>query len=118
VEFRIGGNASVRFRVGGHARWLWPLIVADKSISARIALARGSTFGGSVVIRRSRTRLFFYGFKPKMIDAKKSSFTNRSCLQTVFFHVQGEFDISEGTSAKCLYTSRRPKSCMVSVEKS
>jgi hypothetical protein len=43
VEFPIGGHASVGFRVGGHARWLWPLVV-DKSISARILLARGSTF--------------------------------------------------------------------------
>jgi hypothetical protein len=44
----------------GHARWLWPPIVVDKSISARILLARGSTFGVSVVIWRSRKRLFFY----------------------------------------------------------
>jgi hypothetical protein len=57
-------DANVGFRVGGHARLLWPPIVVDKSISARILLARGSTFGGLVVIWRSRTRLFFYGFKP------------------------------------------------------
>jgi hypothetical protein len=62
IEFRIGGHASVEFRVGGHARWLWPPIVVDKSISARIMLVRGSTFGVSVVIYRSRKRLFFYDF--------------------------------------------------------
>jgi hypothetical protein len=64
MEFRIGGHASVEFRVGGHARWLWPPIVVDNSISARIFLARGSSFGGSVVIWRSRKRLFFYGLGP------------------------------------------------------
>jgi hypothetical protein len=62
MEFRIGGHASVEFRVGGHARWLWPPIAVDKSISARTVLARGSTFGGSVVIWRSRKRLCFYGY--------------------------------------------------------
>jgi len=63
MGFRIGGHASVEFRVGGHARWLRPPIVVDKSISARIVLARGSTFGVSVVIWRSRKRLFFYGLQ-------------------------------------------------------
>jgi hypothetical protein len=48
MEFRIGGHASVGFRVGGHARWLWPLFFVDISNSARIVLARGGTFGGSV----------------------------------------------------------------------
>jgi hypothetical protein len=61
VMFRIGGHASVGFRVGGHARWLWPRIVVDNSVSARIALAKGSTFGGSVAIWRFRTRVFFHG---------------------------------------------------------
>ena len=50
VKFRIGGHASAGFRVWGHVRWLWPPIAVDKIISAKIMLARGSTFGGSVVI--------------------------------------------------------------------
>jgi hypothetical protein len=66
MEFRIGEHASVEFRVGGHARWIWPPIVVDCIISATIVLARGSTFGGSVVIWRSRKRLFFYGYGPRL----------------------------------------------------
>jgi hypothetical protein len=75
MEFRIGGHASVEFRVVGHARWLWPPIVVDNSISARIVLARGSTFGGSVVIWRSRKRLyasmFVYGLKYEAWSRRK-----------------------------------------------
>ena len=70
MEFRIGGHASVEFRVGGHARWIWPPIVVDSIISATIVLARGRTFGGSVVIWRSRKRLFFYGYGPRLYASK------------------------------------------------
>jgi hypothetical protein len=62
----------VEVGVGGHARCLWPPIVVDNNISARIMLARVITFGGSVVIWRSRKRLFFYGygFKPGMFRSE------------------------------------------------
>jgi hypothetical protein len=70
MEFRIGGHASVEFSVRGHARWLWPPIVVDNSISARIVFARGSTFGGSVVIWRSRKRLFLNGYGPRFYASK------------------------------------------------
>jgi hypothetical protein len=83
MEFRIGGHASVQFRVGGHARWLWPpiVVVVDNSISARIVLARGSTFGGSVAIWRSRKRVFFYGYGPNVF-----SFTHRASTHTSALH--------------------------------
>jgi hypothetical protein len=106
-----GGNVIAwvwSFRIGGHARWLWPPIVVDNIISARIVLARSSTFGGSVVICRSgsRARLFFYGEHVGPEQTFQHGVEARSCRHSFLIAVI-QFSLSLAIARSVVVTATR-----------